>query len=226
MKKKIVLLICLLFLCGCGLIHKVEYIPSSDLNTTKSGKDSDLDYIDKNPIKLSLYASDEEVGLKKLDNNIDRKWVKKKDIIVVNALFTEAETVSGEYFQDMWKQYADKYDTSYKVGWNVSFGLSNGQKINKMIFSPKDVEEFYDYLEIYLYDSANVEKDVFYSHLLEKNMNDNTIMTSMKLTAGSKYEEINTPISVVVYSYDTQDDFAENGLYRGNSKYVVNIYNQ
>ena len=75
-----------------------------------------------------------------------------------------------------------------------------------------------------MYDSANVAKDIWYSHLLEEEMTDSTIMTSMKLTAGSKYEEIKEPIMVTGFTYDSEDDFDDNGFYRGNSKYLVNVY--
>ena len=46
----------------------------------------------------------------------------------------------------------------------------------------------------------------------------------MKLTAGSKYEQINSPIEVMAYTYDA-DDFDENGFYKGNSKIIVKVYN-
>ena len=50
-------------------------------------------------------------------------------------------------------------------------------------------------------------------------------MDAIKLTAGEKYEEIDGPIRVMVFSYDDNEDFDENGNYRGKSLYKVEVYN-
>lgn len=223
MKKIVLLCISILFLCGCDLIERIEQVPVENMIFDK-GEDDKPRYKDENPVKLSLYADNAFGVLGKAETDFHQKWIKKKDIVVFNILLTDEDDITGDYFQDIWKKYADNYTTSYKVGWYVSFELTDGTKFEKVVNSPKDVEDFYDYLEIYLYDSANVAKDVWYSHLLEKDMTDQTIMTSMKLTAGSKYEEINGPIKVMGFTFDSEDDFDENGLYRGNSKYIVNVY--
>ena len=230
MKKVIIVLICLFFMTGCQFkfVDKLEKVPAENLIFNKNDNkevDNTPKYVDDNPVKLSLYIDGIFATLDKVPSDFHETWVKKRDIAVFNVLLTELDNINGEYFQDMWKEYAESYNTKYKVAWYINFELNDGTVIDQMIYSPKDVESFYDYLEIYLYDSANVAKDVWYSHLLEKNMTDDTIMTSMKLTAGSKYEEIKTPVKVMAFTYDTEDDFDENGHYRGNSKYIVNVYN-
>lgn len=228
MKKYVLLIICLLLLCGCefDVLNNLEEVPVQNLIFDKDKKEDTPKYVDDNPVKISLYTSGENATVDKVPEKLDIPWVKKKDITVLNIILTDEEYLNFNYFQDIWKKYADTYEKKYKVGWYLSFNLSDGTKIEQMIFSPKYVEYFYDYLEIYLYDSANVAKDVWYSHLLEKDMNDDVILTSMKLTAGSKYEEIVSPITVMGFTYDSDDDFDENGNYRGNSKYIVNIYNE
>lgn len=230
--KKILLFVCCMFLCGCdfNFFNKIESVPienhtlnSEDTNNTTTEKVPK--YEDQNPVVLSLYVDGVSATLDKASQEFHTKWIKKKDITVFGILLTDEESLTYRYYQDIWKKYADNYTTTYKVGWYVAFSLSDGTEIQRMIFSPKDVDDFYDYLELYLYDSANVAKDIWYSHLLEKDMTDSTIMTSLKLTAGSKYEEITSPITVMAFTYDSEDDFDENGFYRGNSKYLVNVYN-
>ena len=225
MKKVLLLCLCVLFLSGCDfkLIERIEQVPVENLIFDKNVNDKPK-YKDENPVIVSLYADKAFGVMGKVEPDFHEKWVKKKDIVVFNILLTDEDDITGDYFQDIWKKYADNYSTSYKVRWYVSFELNDGTKYEKIVNSPKDVEDFYDYLEIYLYDSANVAKDVWYSHLLEKDMTDQTIMTSMKLTAGSKYEEIKGPIKIMGFTYDTDDDFDDAGSYRGNSKYIVNVY--
>ena len=57
-------------------------------------------------------------------------------------------------------------------------------------------------------------------------MQDDTIITSMKLTAGSKFQDILEPITVMAFTYQDDNDFDTNGYYRGNSKKIVKVYNQ
>lgn len=228
--KKWILPLCLLLLCGCENKEENKVV----INTTPEIKIEEVEeipeepkYVDTNPIKINMYVENDNDGkLYKVTNEYKNTWIKKKDIVVFASLYSEEDTHEGFYFQDIWYGAAEKYDTfkNYKTGWQVSFDLEDGTKINQIIYKPSDVEYFYDYLEIYLYDSANAPKDTWYSHLLDSQLTDNTIFTSMKLTAGSKYESITTPIHVMAFTYDG-DDFDENGNYIGNSYTKVDVIN-
>lgn len=202
-------------------------------NTLNSNKHNDIEnqvkvppYVDDNPVELSLYIDASSGGMLKSEKEYHVPWVMKKDIVVFGALFCTDNVMANDYFQNLWSGCAEKYaDTPVKVGWHLRFSLASGKVIDQMIYKPSDVASFYDYLEIYLYDSANAPINTWYSHLLDEQMTDNTIITSMKLTAGSKYNEINSPIEVMAFTYDTPDDFTENGQYRGKSSYKVIVYN-
>lgn len=223
--KRIILPLCLLLLCGC---QKEELNTNFKKDTvSKTPQEEVVKYVDENPVKISLYGDGPVGDFVRIYDKFESNWIKKKDIVVFDSIFSDDESINGYYFQDVWHEYASKYEdyAKYKTGWNVSFELKDGTVFNKRIVNPSDVQEFYDYLEIYLYDSANVPKHTFYSHLLDEQMTDSTVMTTIKLTAGSKYEEINGPIHLMVFTFDTEDDFDSTGNYIGNSYYKLDIIN-
>ena len=150
----------------------------------------------------------------------------KKDITVLNIFLTKEKKVTGLYYKEIWNKYTtSEYENlNYKLGWEISFEV-NGEKIHKTILKPSDSESFYNYLEIYLYDGVHHEYGEWYSHLLDNEITDNTLITSMKLTCGSDYKNITSDIYVKAFSYLTNNDFDENGYYRGKSYDEVTIKN-
>ena len=162
----------------------------------------------------------------KVGDTLSYNWVLKKDITVLNIFLTEEEKVTGSYYKEIWNKYtSEEYENlNYKLGWEISFEV-NGEKIHKTILVPSDSESFYNYLEIYLYDGVHHEYGEWYSHLLDNEITDNTLITSMKLTCGSEYKNITSDIYVKAFTYLTNDDFDDNGYYRGKSFDEVTIKN-
>ncbi|MBE6155762.1 MAG: hypothetical protein E7164_03290 [Firmicutes bacterium] len=228
--KKLLFLLIFLMTCGCEINYEERDV--NDLIFGETSSDAHADdfpkYHDDNPVILSLYIDNDAGGLDKVGSEYSKLWQLKKDIVVFGSVFSEEDVIKPDYFQNIWKSNASKYTDyqKYKTGWHISFDLLDGTQIDRTILCPSDVSDFYDYLEIYLYDSANVPIGVWYSHLTMDDMTENTILTSMKLTAGSKFHEIDGKIIVSVFTYDTEDDFDENGKYRGNSVYTVEVYNK
>lgn len=222
--KKIILIIIALICCSCSFDKTENNITTNQINNSVPIVN---DYIDNNPVKVSLYVDNAKGGLTKV-NEIRETWRLKRDIVVLGSIFSEKEELESDYFQNIWKNEAVNYENyeKYKTLWKVNFSLKDGTVIDQLIDHPDDVKYFYDYLELYLYDSANAQIGVWYSHLTAEDMKDNTIMTSLKLTSGSKFEEINSPIKVSVFTYDDEDDFDDEGNYRGKSISTINIYNE
>lgn len=223
--KKICVLIIILMCCGCNTQKEINnnvIIPKDENKPIIE----DL-YHDDNPVKVSLYVDNAVGGLTKV-NEIKETWQRKRDIVVLGSVYSQLEELESDYFQNIWKNAASKYENYelYKTGWRLEFSLDDGTVIDRLIDSPDDVEDFYNYLEIYLYDSANAQIGVWYSHLTLNDINEKTILTSMKLTAGSEFEKIVSPIKVTVFTYDGKDDFNPEGYYRGNSISTINIYNE
>ncbi len=224
--KKIVIIIMILLLAGCSN-EKAELNENKNTSDVPIKENTSLPsntYEDHNPVKVSIYIDNEQGSLLKVIDKYETTWEKKKDIVVLATLPTDIDNPEYGYMSEIWPLY-DKYDMSYKIGWSVSFKLKNGEEINSTLLKPSDAESYYDYLEIYLYDDVNVPAGQWHSHLLDDEINEKTIMDAIKLTAGEKYEEIDGPISVMVFSYDDNEDFDGNGNYRGKSLYKVEIYN-
>ena len=191
--------------------------PNMPLETTK--------YIDNNPIKIGLYKYYGRYKNRELITEYTETWTYHKDISSFEVFYTNDSSITGNYFQDTFKEYYDKYENidNYKIGYLISFITNNGE-IKKMILSPKDTEDFFEYLEIYLYDDYHRQKGVWYSHTTEEEYNDETLLTSIKLTAGKNIADIISDISLTVFTYD-YDDFDEENNYRGNSKYSIIVKN-
>ena len=224
MKKMILILISFLLIGCSGKENIINDNKSNNNNVVANITDQISNYIDENPVKISIYL-DKDGSLNKVSGKYEATWIGKKDIVVFTALPTDEETPDYDYMQKIWPKYDAMYNgINYKIGWNVNFNLKSGETINATIFKPSDVEYFYDYLEVYLYDDVNVQIGEWHSHLLDNEVKDNTIMDAIKLTAGSKFTEILEPISITVFSYDDKDDFDENGNYIGNSFYKVEVY--
>ena len=79
------------------------------------------------------------------------------------------------------------------------------------------------YLYIYLYDDVNQASGTYYNHLEPSDMKDNTIYSSIKLFLAQEGIKITSPITMTVFTYDTEDDITEDNHYRGNSSYTITI---
>ncbi|MBE6148904.1 MAG: hypothetical protein E7167_05435 [Firmicutes bacterium] len=225
--KKYILIIVVFILCGCEFSLNRTDVNELIFNQEDEKEELSISYEDENPVKISLYVDNTSGGLDKVTDEFRETWRLKRDIVVFGSVFSDEEELASDYFQNIWKNNAQNYENfqKYKTGWHVSFQLLDGTIYDQMIFNPIDVTDFYDYLELYLYDSANQPIGKWYSHLTEEDMKDDTVMTSLKLTAGSKFEQIASEITVSVFTYDSEDDFDVNGKYRGNSMSTVKVYN-
>ena len=178
-------------------------------------------YKDENPIKVGLYKYYGRGKNRELIKEYSNNWTYHTAISSIEVFYTNEESINGNYLQDTFKEYLNTYTNidNYKIGYIISFITINGE-INKTILSPKDTEEFFNYLEVYLYDDYHREKGVWYSHTTQEEYNDETLLTSIKLTAGKNISEIISDISLTAFTYD-YDDFDDYGNYKGISKYTI-----
>ena len=230
MKKLIIIPIILLIIIGYNIIQNKN---SNDDNNNQIIKDNlkpsleieEDKYKDNNPIQIGLYKYYGSYKNRELITEFTNNWNYYHDISSFEVFYIKEETITGKNFQDTFKEYYDRYENinNYKIGYNISF-ITEEKEINKTILSPKDTEEFFNYLEIYLYDDYHREKGVWYSHTTEEEMNENTLLTSIKLTTGKEINKIISDITLTAFTYDF-DDFDEYGNYKGISKYTIIVKN-
>ena len=221
MKKKILLILCLLLLitgCKKELSNKVK---EPDLKNLVEKKE---EYIDNNPIKLGIYMYYNSYTDRKKLNEYTTNWALNVDLCSLEIFYTTEESIPPTNIKSLWTDYRNNYENidNYKIGYNISFDTKNEGHISKTILNPSDVWDIYNYLQVYLYDDVHQEDGAWYSHVEENEYNDNTILTSIKLTGSTIVDEITSDITLTVFTYD-DDDFDKDNNYRGISKDTIII---
>lgn len=219
MKKIIFSVIFLLLLTSCTNIEKQEVTKKKEVIQENKEKDYVDPYLDDNPIIVGLYQN--QKGNKFLITSLNSPLTQYKDIASFEVYYTNENTMSGNQ-KTLWNNYYQTYQDidNYKIGYHINFETTS-TKIDKTILSPTDIESFFDYIQIYLYDDIN-QNSSWYSHITNEEITEKTKLTSIKLTASTKIDEIISPITLTVFTYDF-DDFDEFNHYRGNSKYQITI---
>lgn len=200
--------------------NKIEEKPKKDNIKEEIIKKEDI-VTDNNPIIISLYKNYKQNGRNKIET-YENTWTYHNDISSFEVFYTNIDNITSGNFRDKFQEYYNNYENidNYKIGYILNFSINNIEK-EYIIKSPKDTEEYFDYLETYLYDDYHREKGVWYSHTLESEMNDNTLLTSIKLTSGKLINEITSDIKLTAYTYDkNNNDFDIN---KTNSKYQITI---
>ncbi len=217
MRKIIILLIVVILICGCSKTEpnmevktikpkKEEVVPLySDLNTTPIG------LYQLNGNNLVKYTTINKTPVIEEDLGVFQVYPSNEDKIVLYKNF-------GEAYHDEWIKY-----NNIKLGFNIKFHLNTGEDVSYNILNPDDCMKRWEHLMNYLYDDyANIGKG-FYSHIESKDYNSNTLFTAIKLQSSYQVGEIDSKIQLTVFTYDTEDDFDEEGNYRGNSSYSIEI---
>ena len=224
MKNIIAIIIILLFTTACTKNNKKIEIKEEPIKQFQEVEAKAPEYIDNNNTPISFYRlqGNKLIKLteitKKLnveeDIGIFQIYPSNEDEIILNTSF-------GQSYYNEWIKYNP--NNNIKVGFNIKFNLTNEQ-VSYNIFSPANTFEKWEYLMNYLYDDyANIGKG-FYSHIEDNQYNESTLFTALKIQSSYSCSEIISPITVTVFTYDTEDDF-ENNEYRGNSKqsFIINI---
>ena len=215
--KKIFILFLIIFLCGCENNNiKNEKINNNERKLEKENIEIEDNYVDNNPITVGIYLDTI------LISEYEFTQQNLKDIGVFTTFFTNDEYLenSNKY---TWLKYYNNYSediSKYKIGYNIYFE-DNGTIYNKNVLGPEAIFDFNPYIFIYLYDDINQLDGTWYSHVEENEVNENTIFSSIKLFQVSN--NFSSPIKLTAFTYDSDDDFDEQGNYRGKSKYTITL---
>lgn len=143
------------------------------------------------------------------------------------ASFTSSDaSVYGSRFADMWFPQWERFENSSecKIGYKIHIYLKDGNVVEKNIISPADVTEDYtQYVETWIYDDVHHAAGEWYSHLTETDMKADTVITSVKLTCGSRIEEVDYIVLDTFVYTDTGTQFDSNGDYIGPIKASVTV---
>ena len=150
-------------------------------------------------------------------------WKKGKDIGSFEAIASDKDVLDGEFFGDIfgaaWTAFPDA--DSCKIGYTLRYTLDDGSEIRYTMLSPKHIEHT-EYIECWLYDDYHREPHKFYSHLKPGSMKKETLITSIKLTAGKQIGHV-TDIWLTAFICDSLDDFDAERNYTGDTSCTIHI---
>lgn len=179
---------------------------------------------------LSLYVYNRNAGIRELSEGYRSVWEQGKDIVSFEAFATDVDSFSlaGSNFKKEWERYWDTFENheQCKIGYLISFRLKDGGEIRQTILGPEDVFGYRNYLECYLYDDVHQIQGNWYSHLLSSQVNEDTVMTSIKLTAGQDIAQVEDTITLTAFIYSSEADFDADGNYSGETGYTVSVENE
>ena len=129
-----------------------------------------------------------------------------RDLCVLGCFPSTEEKLSGKNMGEIWDNCIQSNSLSDNVrsGYLLEFDTPSG-KCEKLIIRPSDITAYYwEYIETYIYDDIHQKPGEWYSHLLDNQFTDETIITSVKITAGEKIRDV-TAITLTVFMYEISD---------------------
>ena len=150
-------------------------------------------------------------------------WKKGKDIGSFEVITSDADRLEGSFFGDIfgaaWTAFPDA--NSCKIGYTLRYTLDDGTEIRYSMLSPTHIEHT-EYIECWLYDDYHRKPHKFYSHLKKSSMKPETLITSIKLTAGKQISHV-TDIWLTAYICSSLDDFDADRNYIGDTSCTIHI---
>lgn len=216
MKKIILFIIGILVISGCSKEEK--QIETKNKDNEIDIKEPVIKYRDNNKVKVGIYNKNRVV------KDFETDFIDGTDLLLYDIFLTNIENVDNNSTYINYKKYYDEYENieNVKTGFYITFE-ANGKTYEELILDSTKTFSLGPYIYVYLYDDiANAGKS-FYSHIEPDQENENTIFSSIKLYLAERSEEITSPITLTVFTYDGLDDFDENNHYRGNSSYTIKI---
>ena len=220
MKKIITIIILCLLLTGCEEKKEIKKEVKKEKDNTPIGVVDD--YKDLNNTPIGLYKLNGNKLTKLSEDTVNLTAMEDVGIFQVFPSNEESITINS-FGTDFYNEWI-KYNTSnnLKIGFNIKYELNNGEKISYNVLSPANNFDHYEYFMNYLYDDYKNQGKGFYSHIEDKDLDENTLYTSIKIQSSGYVKEVKDGFSLTVFTYDSEDDFKD-GEYRGNSKYTYKI---
>ncbi len=159
----------------------------------------------------------------RMGDTFSAPWKKGKDIGSFEVIASDEAQLDGDFFGDIfgaaWKQFPDA--NACKIGYTLRYTLDDGTEIRYTMLSPKYIEHT-EFIEVWLYDDYHRKPHQFYSHLKNSQMKSDTLITSIKLTAGKQISRV-TDIWLTAFVCASLDDFDAERNYIGNTSCTIHI---
>ena len=164
MKKVIILIFCLVLFTGCTtnkIKKKDEKVKEKKVEEVKEI------YKDENDMPISFYENNKKITTKNVAFKVGQ------DLGVFQVFPSTEDNI--EKWSDFYNEW-NKYDSSNKtkIGYNISYTLKDGKNISHTIVDPSNTMDYEGYIAVFLYDDYNNRDKSWYSHVEEKDYNDNT----------------------------------------------------
>lgn len=221
MKKIILLITTLLILTGCTNQNtnniQEEKQPNNKTIQEEPIVEEDI-YVDDNPIKVALYQNGKKV------TSYSSTFSDGKDLAVFDIYYTDIDKVSSTNTKKNYQKHLKEYENidGYKNGFYITFE-ADGKQMESLILDASGTYSLEPYMYVYLYDDINQAPNTYYSHLKKSDMNEKTIISSIKLYLAYETHKISSPISITAFTYNGEEDFTEENKYRGISSYTIEI---
>ncbi|MCQ2456270.1 MAG: hypothetical protein MJ096_02840 [Clostridia bacterium] len=154
------------------------------------------------PGTVGFYNDEYGTGVYERVDTYTAPWIAGTDIVVFGVIPSTAPTLETYSYKQLWQDEAVKVkeDGLVKMHFTLRYTLVSGEEVVCPIGGPADAEALNDgHLEIYLYDDVHQPDGAWYSHVTEYDLNDETVFSSIKVTAGEMIDEV-TSIELDVYS--------------------------
>ena len=202
----LLLLFILIIGCGCGCTPKKEIKKTKEVKEINEKEITNITEptIEEKKFEIGLYQVNNQI--RTLVPNVKLSWNQYQDIISLENFFTEEEQLPPKSQKELWDNYDKQYQEieEYKIGYQIEFKTKEND-FSQIILSPKDGDSIFEYIQTYLYDDIH-QTSSWYSHITEEDKTEETIFTSIKLTASTKIEEIISPITIKVFYYKQESN--------------------
>ena len=154
------------------------------------------------PDCVGLYDDLTESGTYTRLDKWESPWVSGQDIAVFDVIPSRESVIDGGAYRAMWLAESEKVSPGVPVTAHLllEYSTTDGVHHSVALDTWRDAESAAEpgYLEVYLYDDIHQEEGTWYSHLTEDTTNAETVVSSVKLTAGSLIGEV-TSIRLTAY---------------------------
>ena len=199
----VLLVIFTLLLCSCRpsvsdaeATVKEDDIAISESNNAADESEEALDSEEALPCFIGFYDDLENNGVYTRLTQWSVPWIVKEDIAVFDVIPSNADVLYGRSYKDLWVEESNKVSDSGLVMpyFALTYTLVDGSEKTAYISSYTDAEAITDegYIEIYLYDDIHQEEDAWYYHLTDVTTKENSVISSIKITAGSNINDVNS----------------------------------